>query len=351
MTKPAVLLVSRLPEPLAGRLRECFDCHALADVDAAGLQALAPQLRGMVATGESLVNRALMASLPALEVISVLGAGYDGIVMGAARERGICVTHTPGLSTDDIADFAMAQLLAAARQVVNADQFVRRGDWSTGRFPMTRRVSGARLGIVGLGRIGRAVAQRALAFGMEIAYTGRTAKADAPYRWCSDAQTLAASVDFLVVCASGGADTRALVNADVLAALGPSGVLVNIARGSIVDEDALIAGANPGGVSVLRGHWSSRSAIHGHAVCFHPPPQRRPANPQNGAGLALVTADGRQHFAQALLLGLVAGVPQSQGRLRRGAFGKQLLQSHRIEHALRVAQRSMAGQHPLGPVF
>ena len=240
MTKPAVLLVSRLPEPLAGRLRECFDCHALADVDAAGLQALAPQLRGMVATGESLVSRALMASLPALEVISVLGVGYDGIDMAAARERGICVTHTPGLSTDDIADFAMALLLTAARQVVNADQFVRRGDWSTGRFPMTRRVSGARLGIVGLGRIGRAVAQRALAFGMEIAYTGRTAKADAPYRWCSDAQTLAASVDFLVVCASGGADTRALVNADVLAALGPSGVLVNIARGSIVDEDALI---------------------------------------------------------------------------------------------------------------
>ena len=240
MTKPAVLLVSRLPEPLAGRLRECFDCHALADVDAAGLQALAPQLRGMVATGESLVSRALMASLPALEVISVLGVGYDGIDMAAARERGICVTHTPGLSTDDIAAFAMALLLAAARQVVNADQFVRRGDWSTGRFPMTRRVSGARLGIVGLGRIGRAVAQRALAFGMEIAYTGRTAKADAPYRWCSDAQTLAASVDFLVVCASGGADTRALVNADVLAALGPSGVLVNIARGSIVDEDALI---------------------------------------------------------------------------------------------------------------
>lgn len=240
MGKPAVLLVARLPEPLGGRLRERFDCHELAQLDAAGLQALAPQLRGMVATGESVVSRALMASLPALEVISVLGVGYDGIDMAAARERGICVAHTPGLSTDDIADFAMALLLAAARQVVNADQFVRRGDWTTGRFPMTRRVSGARLGIVGLGRIGRAVAQRALAFGMEIAYTGRTPKADAPYRWHSDTQALAAHVDFLVVCASGGADTRALVNADVLAALGPTGVLVNIARGSIVDEDALI---------------------------------------------------------------------------------------------------------------
>ena len=240
MSKPAVLLVARLPEPLGGRLRERFDCHELAQLDAAGLQALAPQLRGMVATGESVVSRALMASLPALEVISVLGVGYDGIDLAAARERGICVAHTPGLSTDDIADFAMALLLAAARQVVNADQFVRRGDWATGRFPMTRRVSGARLGIVGLGRIGRAVAQRALAFGMEIAYTGRTPKADAPYRWHSDTQALAANVDFLVVCASGGADTRALVNADVLAALGPTGVLVNIARGSIVDEEALI---------------------------------------------------------------------------------------------------------------
>ena len=240
MSKPAVLLVARLPEPLGGRLRERFDCHELAQLDAAGLQALAPQLRGMVATGESVVSRALIASLPALEVISVLGVGYDGIDMAAARERGICVAHTPGLSTDDIADFAMALLLAAARQVVNADQFVRRGDWTTGRFPMTRRVSGARLGIVGLGRIGRAVAQRALAFGMEIAYTGRSPKVGVPYLWCTDARTLAASVDYLVVCASGGAATRALIDGDVLAALGPSGVLVNVARGSIVDEDALV---------------------------------------------------------------------------------------------------------------
>lgn len=238
--KPAVLLVSRLPDALVGRLHERFDCHVLADLDDTGLAALAPRLRGMVATGESVVSRELIASLPALEVISVLGVGYDGIDMAAARERKVVVAHTPGLSTDDIADFAMALLLAAARQVVGADRFVRSGGWTTGRFPMTRRVSGARLGIVGLGRIGRAVATRAQAFGMDIAYTGRTPKADVGYRWCIDARTLAASVDFLVVCASGGADTRALIDADVLAALGPTGVLVNIARGSIVDEDALV---------------------------------------------------------------------------------------------------------------
>ncbi|MEO5606210.1 MAG: NAD(P)-dependent oxidoreductase, partial [Polaromonas sp.] len=220
--KPAVLLVSRLPDSLVGRLHERFDCHVLAELDDAGLQALAPRLRGMVATGESVVARELIARLPALEVISVLGVGYDGIDMAAARERKVVVAHTPGLSTNDIADFAMALLLTAARQVVNADRFVRSGGWTAGRFPMTRRVSGARLGIVGLGRIGRAVATRAQAFGMDIAYTGRTPKADVGYRWCIDARTLAASVDFLVVCASGGADTRALIDGDVLAALGPS---------------------------------------------------------------------------------------------------------------------------------
>lgn len=241
MTQPAVLLLSRLPEALGKRLRDRFDCHELAQLDAAGLQALAPQLRGMLATGESVVTRELIARLPALEIISVLGVGYDGIDIAAARERGICVTHTPGLSTEDIADFAMALLLSAARQVVSADKFVRRGDWSAGRHPMTPRVFGARLGIVGLGRIGRAVAVRALAFGMDIAYTGRTPKPDVAYRWCDDALTLAASVDFLVVCASGGPATRALIDGDVLAALGPAGVLVNVARGAIVDEAALVA--------------------------------------------------------------------------------------------------------------
>lgn len=241
MKKPAVLLVSRMPDTLIGRLREDFDCHEHAQLDAAKLRSLAPRLRGIVASGESVVTRELIAQLPALEIISVLGVGYDGIDMAAARERGICVAHTPDVSTDDIADFAMALLLTAARHVVSADRFVRRGDWSAGRYPITQRVFGARLGIVGLGRIGRAVATRAQAFGMNISYTGRTPKLDVPYRWCKNAQILAASVDHLVVCASGGDATRALIDGAVLASLGPSSVLVNVARGSIVDEDALVS--------------------------------------------------------------------------------------------------------------
>ena len=238
--KPNLLLVAQLTDAFCDRLRQHFDCHDYAQLDEDRLKALAPTLRGIVATGQSVVARELIARLPKLEIIAVLGTGYDGIDMEAAREHNVCVTHTPGVSTDDIADFAIALLLAAARQVVAADRFVRRGQWTTGRYPLTPRVFGGRIGIVGLGRIGRAVAARAQAFGMSIAYTGRTPKPDVAYRWCSDARTLAAEVDYLVVCASGGAATRALIDAAVLAALGPSGVLVNIARGSVVDEGALV---------------------------------------------------------------------------------------------------------------
>jgi hydroxypyruvate reductase len=238
--KPNLLLLSSLPDALYDRLRERFDCHEYAQLDDHRLQALAPTLRGIVASGESIVTRALIARLPVLEIISVLGVGYDGIDIEAAREHNVCVTHTPGVSTEDIADFAMALLLAAARQVVNADSFVRRGDWINGRHRLTTRVFGRRIGIIGLGRIGKAVAVRALAFGMSVAYTGRAPKPDLDYRWCKDARSLAASVDYLVVCASGGLATHALVDGAVLAALGPSGILVNVARGSIVDENALV---------------------------------------------------------------------------------------------------------------
>ncbi|WP_339502771.1 2-hydroxyacid dehydrogenase [Pseudomonas silesiensis] len=238
--KPTLLLLSVLPYSLMERLRENFDCYQQSQLDEKQAIALTPTVRGIVATGESSVTREQIARLPALEIISVLGVGYDGIDLEAAREHNVRVTHTPGLSTEDIADFAMALLLCAARQVLTADRFIRSGGWTTGRHPMTARVFGGRIGIVGLGRIGRAVALRAQAFGMSIAYTGRTPKADVPYRWCNDVQALAASVDYLVVCASGGAGTHGMINETVLAELGPCGVLVNIARGSIVDEHALV---------------------------------------------------------------------------------------------------------------
>lgn len=246
MKKPNILLLTYLPDSLIARLGKEFNCHLYAQLDANQLLTLAPSVRGIIASAESSVPRKLMAQLPALEIISIIGVGYDGIDLDAAREHNICVTHTPGLSTQDIADFTMGLLLCTARQILSADHFVRRGAWATGRYPMTGRVFGSRMGIVGLGRIGKAVALRAQAFGMSIAYTGRTEKADLPYHWYNNAEELAAHVDYLVVCASAGPDTHAMINQAVLSKLGPKGILINIARGSIVDEGALISALSEG---------------------------------------------------------------------------------------------------------
>ncbi|WP_312381963.1 2-hydroxyacid dehydrogenase [Stutzerimonas balearica] len=264
--KPTLLLLSPLPADLNERLAAHFNCHQRSQLDEQGTSALAPVVRGIIANGESVLTREEIARWPALEIIAVLGVGYDGIDLGAARDHGVRVTHTPGVSSEDIADLAMALLLCATRQLLPADRFVRQGRWTAGRYPLTRRVSGGRLGIVGLGRIGRAVAARAEAFGMSIAYTGRTPKTDVPYRWYDDLQALASDVDFLVVCAKGGPETDGLVNAAVLNALGPSGVLVNIARGSLIDEHALVSALRDGrllaaGLDVFRNEPNIPAAL------------------------------------------------------------------------------------------
>ena len=159
------------------------------------------------------------------------------------------VTHTPGVLNDDVADLAMALMLAWARQVPRADRFVRNGLWPAGPLPLGRKVSGARLGIVGMGRIGQAIAQRAAAFGMSIAYTARSAKTELPLRYLPSAAALAAQSDFLVVITPGGAATRKLIDAEVLAALGAQGCVVNVARGSVIDEAALIAALQAGTIA------------------------------------------------------------------------------------------------------
>lgn len=243
----SLLSASKLPDAFLTCLRERFDCHHLPDLTDETLMDVAPRIRGIVAGAESAVGRALIDRLPALEIISVFGVGYDGIDLDAARERGIVVTNTPGASTQDVADLAFALLLAAARHVVNGDAFVRAGKWVPGvRYPYTARVAGGRLGIVGLGRIGRAVAQRALGFGMAVSYTGPNRKDDVPFTWVADLRALAASVDFLVVCACGGTSTARIIDASVIEALGPDGVLVNVARGSLVDEEALVVALEAG---------------------------------------------------------------------------------------------------------
>ena len=236
-----VLAVAKPSPLLAPRLNASFKVHPL---DAATLPAVAPQVRGIFASGESKVTAELIAQLPALEIISVMGVGYDGIDVAAAKARGVMVTHTPDVLNDDVADLAIALMLGAARQLPAADRHVRAGSWSNGPIPLARKMSGARIGIVGMGRIGQAIAQRALGFNMTVAYTARSAKPALPWAFLPNAAALAAVSDFLVVITPGGAGTRRLIDAEVLAALGSSsaqkGILVNVARGSVVDEAALI---------------------------------------------------------------------------------------------------------------
>ena len=236
-----VLAVARPMPLIAPRLHETFAMHSH---DPATLGAIAPQIRGIWASGESKVSADLIHSLPALQVIAVMGVGYDGIDVAAAKARGVVVTHTPEVLNDDVADLALGLMLSAAHQLPAADRHVRAGQWPQGPMPLARKMSGARVGIVGMGRIGQAIAQRAAAFNMAIAYTARSAKADLPWAFFPTAEALAARSDFLVVITPGGAGTRKLIDAKVLAALGRDsalgGILINVARGSVVDEAALI---------------------------------------------------------------------------------------------------------------
>src|SRR6476659_1590117 len=171
-----LLTSARLWPPMMESLRGAFTVHDRThQSDAAAGAAAAPRVRAIAASGESKVPRELIAQLPKLEIVSVFGVGYDGIDVAAARERGIAVTHTPNVLNDEVADLAMALILAVSRRLIEADRYVRSGAWANGPMPLARKVSGARMGIVGLGRIGMAIAKRAEAFGMSIAYTSRNA--------------------------------------------------------------------------------------------------------------------------------------------------------------------------------
>ncbi|ELY4482488.1 2-hydroxyacid dehydrogenase [Cronobacter turicensis] len=247
--KPIVLKHAYLPDALTVELRERYDLREFSQMFDADVEAIAGDITALVTNGEAVVTRAFITRLPALSLIAVFGVGYDGVDVAAARERGIAVTHTPGVLTDDVADLAIGLMLATSRRIVAAQKFIEQGGWQQGGFTWTRKVSGARLGIFGMGRIGQAIARRAQAFDMAISYTGRQPHSALPYRFVPDLQQLAQESDFLMLCAPGGDATRGVVNAAVLEALGPQGILINIARGSVVDEAALIAALERGAIA------------------------------------------------------------------------------------------------------
>jgi hydroxypyruvate reductase len=241
-SRPDVLAVAKLPPFYLQPLQAAFTLHdRLHETDPQAFAKIAPRIRAITGGGESLVSRELMQQLPALEMISIMGVGYDKVDVRAAIERGIPVTHTPEVLNDEVADLALALMLSVARRVPQADRHVRENRWAEqGPMPLATKVSGKRLGIVGLGRIGKAIAQRAQGFGMSIAYTGRTQQAGVSFPYYPTAKALAANVEFLIVITPGGEGTRRMINAEVLQALGPKGFLINVARGTVVDEAALV---------------------------------------------------------------------------------------------------------------
>jgi len=233
-----VLMLVRDPEKWGlERLGDHFDLRTEPD---AGIRAVVTG----VAEG---IDAATIDALPDLEIIAVCAVGYDSTDVAHARARNVAVTNTPDILTDDVADLAVALMLATARRVAAYDRFVRGGDWvRKGAPPLTRKVTGQRIGILGLGRIGSAIAKRAEPFAGEIAYHSRRPRTDVPYRYAPDLVQLAESVDILIVATAGGKETARLVDRAVLDALGPEGMLINIARGSVVDEEALVSALSDG---------------------------------------------------------------------------------------------------------
>ena len=244
--RPVVLQAVKLTPFLDRNLEENYTVHHLPPAGAerdAFLAARGSEFEALVTSAATGADAALIAKLPKLRVISSFGVGLDKLDVAAAAKRGIPVGYTPDVLNDCVADLAFGLLLAAARRIPEADRFVRAGRWSaTGAsaFPFGRRVSGAKLGVVGLGRIGKTIARRASGFDMEVRYHSRRPVEGVEWKHEPQLQELARWCDFLVVITAGGAGTRNLIDAKVLDALGPKGYLVNVSRGTVIDEQALV---------------------------------------------------------------------------------------------------------------
>jgi hydroxypyruvate reductase len=242
-----ILTTAALPDFLKQPLTATYTCHDYQGVadKAALLKSVGAKIVGLVQGGGSLAPIELLDQLPNLQIISVFGVGYDGVPVDYCRQRGIKVGHTPDVLTDDVADVALALTLMLSRQFHLANRYVQAGDWPKKPLGLATSVAGKTVGILGLGRIGKAIAQRLGACGMKVGYHGRAAQA-VPYTYYPTLVGMAKAVDFLIVACPGGPATKNMVNAEVLAALGAKGKIVNIARGSIIDEPALVKALQAG---------------------------------------------------------------------------------------------------------
>ena len=240
--KPEIIITARGHAGTMATLQSEFTAHLLAEAAdrAAFLKQHANTVKGVATFGPMTVDGKFMDALPKLEIISNFGVGVDAINLDDAKKRGIIVTNTPDVLNEAVADTALALVLNTVRRFPHSEQHLRAGNWaSRGPYPLTTDAGSKVLGILGLGRIGEAIAKRAIACNMQIRYHNRRKK-DVPYPYDPDPVTLAKNSDVLMVVTPGGPDTNKLVNAKVLDALGPQGFLVNIARGSVIDEPVLL---------------------------------------------------------------------------------------------------------------
>jgi lactate dehydrogenase-like 2-hydroxyacid dehydrogenase len=239
-----ILQVSAVVPAIQQALDSTYRVHRAAPGDTIAPD-VAAKVRAVVAGG--VAPAGLIAQLPKLEIVASASVGYDGIDVGGAAARGIPVTNTPEVLNADVADLAIALMVLTARRLAVADRYVRDGKWSAaGNMPLARQASGKKLGIIGLGRIGKDIARRAEAMDMAISYTYRRPVAGSPYRVVPTLIDLARENDFLIVIASAGPDATKMINAAVIAALGPEGILVNVSRGRVVDEAALVEALKSG---------------------------------------------------------------------------------------------------------
>lgn len=239
-----ILQIGPYPEWDQEALDAAFTIHRYFEAeDKATLVAqVAPRVRGIATRGELGVDRALIEALPNLEIISVYGVGYDAVDLETCRERGIHVTNTPDVLTRDVADLGVAMMLVQSRGMIGAEKWVRDGSWEAkGLYPLKHRVFGRKAGVLGLGRIGYEVAKRLAGFDMDIAYSDVSARDYAPdWTFIQDATALARHSDFLFVTLAASAATRHIVGREVIEAVGPEGMIINISRASNIDENALL---------------------------------------------------------------------------------------------------------------
>jgi len=241
--KPEILQIAPMMPHVEAALNDAYRVHRLWEAEdrAAFLGEVGAEVRGVATSGHHGIPIPIMEALPKLEIVASYGVGYDAIDTAACKARNVRVTNTPDVLNDAMAEITVGLMIALCRRIPQTDQYVRQGKWERdGNYPLTGELNGAHVGILGLGRIGSEIARRLQAFKMRISYHGRREQAFVPYTYYADLTAMARDVDWLVVIAPGSAETKHIVSREVMKALGPDGSLVNVARGSLVDEAAMI---------------------------------------------------------------------------------------------------------------